>query len=94
MNKYELLFILNPDIEEETRVSYVDRIKNIIQHNGEIRTIDEWGTRKLAYEINEKNEGYYVKINFTAGKEIPEELTRVFGITEDVLRYLIVNEDE
>ncbi len=94
MNKYELIFILDPDIEEEARVSYIDRIKDIISRNGEIRAIDEWGTRQLAYEIQEKNEGYYVKINFSAGNEVPKELTRIFRISENVLRYLIVNEDE
>ncbi|HOC07961.1 MAG: 30S ribosomal protein S6 [Clostridiales bacterium] len=94
MNKYELLFIFDPDVDEETRASFIERIKGIIQEDGEVETVDEWGTRKLAYEIKKKNEGYYVRVNFKAGPEVPKELTRVFGITESIIRHLIVNEDE
>lgn len=94
MNKYELLFIIDPEVEEEARASVIERIKGVIQEEGEIEAIDEWGTRKLAYEINKKNEGYYVKINFKSGPEVPRELTRVIGITESIIRHLIVNEDE
>ncbi len=94
MNKYELLFILDTELDEEARASYIERIKGIIGETGEIETIDEWGTRKLAYEINKKNEGYYVKINFKSAPETPKELVRVFGISESVLRHLIINQDE
>ncbi|MGI6702601.1 MAG: 30S ribosomal protein S6 [Clostridia bacterium] len=94
MSKYEMLFILDPELEEEARNSIIERVKGVIQQDGEIEAVDEWGTRKLAYEINKKNEGYYVKMNFKAGNEVPRELTRVFRITESVIRHLIVSEDE
>lgn len=94
MNKYELLFILDPEVEEEARTSYIDRIKGIIEGDGELEDVDEWGTRKLAYEINKKNEGYYVKMNFKSTAEVPRELIRVFRISESVMRHLIVNEEE
>lgn len=54
MNKYELLFIIDPDVDEEARVSFIERIKAIIQEDGEVEAVDEWGTRKLAYEIKRK----------------------------------------
>ncbi len=94
MNKYELLFIIDPELDEEARVSYIERIKGIIEEAGEIETLDEWGTRKLAYEIDKKNEGYYVKMNFRSAPEVPKELVRVFRISESVLRHLIINENE
>jgi small subunit ribosomal protein S6 len=94
MNKYELLFILDPELEEEARTSYIERIKGIIDEAGELEAVDEWGSRKLAYEINKKNEGYYVKMNFKSTPEIPKELVRVFRISEAVMRHLIVNQDE
>jgi len=94
MNKYETLYILNAELDEESRVSYMERFKKIIETSGEIDTIDEWGIRKLAYPINKKNEGYYVLMHFKATPEVINELTRVFKITEDVMRHLIINEDE
>jgi small subunit ribosomal protein S6 len=94
MSKYETLYILDPELDEEARNSIIERLKGIVEEAGEVESIDEWGTRKLAYEINKKNEGYYVKMNFSAGPEVPRELTRIFRITEGVIRHLIVKEDE
>ena len=64
MRKYEAVFIFMPNIEEEKRNQLLDRLKGVIESNGTITNIDEWGTRKLAYEINDQTEGYYVIINF------------------------------
>jgi small subunit ribosomal protein S6 len=81
MNKYELLFIFDPDVDEEARASFIERIKGIIQEAGEVEAVDEWGTRKLAYEIKKKNEGYYVRVNFKAGPEVPKLLAVSFSVT-------------
>lgn len=94
MSKYEVLYILDPELDEETRNAYVERFKKIVEDSGEVENVDEWGIRKLAYPINKKNEGYYVLMNFKATPEVPKELTRVFKITEGVMRHLIVKEDE
>ena len=94
MNRYVILYILDAGLSEENRVSYVERFKKIIESSGEIENVDEWGVRKLAYPINKKNEGYYVLMHFKSTPEVIQELTRVFRISEDVMRFLIVNQDK
>ena len=90
MNLYETIYIIKPDVEEEGVKALVEKFKALIEANGEFETIDEWGKRKLAYLIDDYAEGYYVYMKYKAGSEIPRELDRVFGITEDILRHLIV----
>jgi small subunit ribosomal protein S6 len=94
MNKYEVLYIIDTDLDEESRKALVERIKGVVEQEGQTATVDEWGVRKLAYPIQKKNEGYYVKMNFSSNPELPKELTRIFRITESVIRYLIIKEDE
>lgn len=85
------MFILKANLEEEKRNELINKFKSIIETNGEITSVDEWGNRKLAYEINKLNDGYYVLINFLAGTEVPKELDRNFKISDDIIRHLIVN---
>jgi small subunit ribosomal protein S6 len=94
MRKYEVMFILRSNLEEEKRNAAIEKFKGIIEADGEIESIDEWGNRKLAYEINKVNEGYYVLVNFKAGADVPKELDRNFKISDDVMRHLIVNLEE
>jgi small subunit ribosomal protein S6 len=94
MNKYEVLYIIDTELDEENRNALVERMKGIVEQEDQAVAVDEWGIRKLAYPIQKKTEGYYVKMNFSSGPEVPKELTRVFRITESVIRYLIVKEDE
>lgn len=92
---YETTFILKPEMEEEARKSLLERIKSIItDNNGEITEVDEWGNRKLAYEIKGFNSGYYTVINFTGETRTVNELERNFKIIDDVIRYLIVKDEE
>lgn len=91
MRKYEVMFILKANLEEEKRNEVIEKFKSIIESDGEIENVDEWGHRKLAYEINKVNEGYYVLINFKAGADVPKELDRNFKISEEIIRHLIVN---
>lgn len=85
------MFILKSNLEEEKRNELINKFKSIIETDGQITSVDEWGNRKLAYEINKLNDGYYVLINFMAGTELPKELDRNFKISDDVIRHLIVN---
>lgn len=94
MNLYETIYIIKPDVEEEAHTAIVERFKSLIETDGEIETIDDWGKRKLAYPIEDLTEGYYIYMKYKAGREIPKELDRVFGINEDILRHLIVKIEE
>lgn len=91
MRNYETIFILKPSIEEEKRVEAIEKFKSIIAADGEILKVEEWGNRKLAYEIEKLREGYYVLVNFNANPTLPKELERNFKISDDVIRYIIVN---
>ena len=93
MRKYEGMFIFLPD-EEEKRVQLMERFKGIIEEDGKIDTIDEWGVRKLAYLIDDIAEGYYVLVNFEAGVDVIEELKRVAKISDNIMRYMIIRDEE
>ena len=86
---YELLYIIDPDKTEEETAALVVRFKNLIEANGTVSEVEEWGKRKLAYLVNDKPEGYYVLVRFTSSPQFPAELDRVLGITEGVMRSLI-----
>ncbi len=91
MNKYESMYILKPDIDEETRKSIVEKFKTLVEENGgKVEKVDEWGIRKLAYEINYISEGYYVLMTFEAVSTLPLELERNYNIHDGVLRYNII----
>ena len=91
MKAYELLFFVNPSLDPETRLAVMKRIDTTIaEANGKVDNVDEWGKRKLAYEIDDQTEGYYVLMSFTSGAEFPAELDRVFGITDGIMRSMIV----
>ncbi|MBA5851657.1 30S ribosomal protein S6 [Clostridium sp. cel8] len=95
MRKYETIFILKPSLDEESFKSNVEKFKDVIQNaGGVIDNVDIWGKRKLAYEIDKVNEGYYTLINFSAEPELPKELDRVFRITDSVIRHIIVNDEK
>ena len=87
--KYEVLYVLNPNLSEEETQAIVEKFKTLIEQNGTIDEMDEWGKRKLAYEINYLTEGYYVLVTFTSGPEFPAELDRILGITDGVIRSLV-----
>jgi len=86
---YELMYVIDPDVGEEDRNALIAKFKDLIESNGTVKETEEWGVRKLAYLINDKPEGYYVLVKFTAAPDIPAELDRVLKITEGVMRSLI-----
>lgn len=94
MRKYETLFILRPSLEEEKRIEVIDFFKSIIAEKGEVVNVDEWGNKRLAYEIEKIREGYYVLIDFNAETDHITELERHFKINDDVMRYIVINKEE
>ncbi|HHV99330.1 MAG TPA: 30S ribosomal protein S6 [Clostridiaceae bacterium] len=92
-NKYEALFIINPNLDEEGTKAIVDKFKNLLETSAELENIDEWGKRRLAYKIKDKTEGYYVLANFSADSDFPRELERIFKITDEIIKYLIIKKD-
>lgn len=87
--KYEVMYIINPNVGEEGIAALVEKFKALIEQNGTIVEMEEMGKRKLAYDINYISEGYYVLVKFTSAPAFPAELDRIFGITEGILRSLI-----
>ena len=87
--KYELMYIINPNLSEEETAAIVEKFKGLVEQNGTLDEIEEMGKRKLAYEINYISEGYYVLVKFTSAPDFPAELDRVLGITDGVMRSLI-----
>ena len=95
LNKYELTLVVNPNLDDETCKAEVEKIKQeIARFKGSVETVDEWGKRRLAYEINYLTEGYYFIIGFDGEPETPKELESRLRINESVLRYLIVRAGE
>ena len=92
--KYETVFIINSELGEEAIAELVAKFKTLVEKNGTLVNVDEWGKRKLAYPINDMNEGYYVLIDFECVPSFPAELDRVFKITEGIMRSLIICKDE
>jgi small subunit ribosomal protein S6 len=88
INKYELMLIVNPAVEADRQAEIVDRLRATVEKaKGQIAGIDEWGKRKLAYEIDGLQEGIYFVVTFTATPTAVSEVERVLGITDDVVRF-------
>lgn len=95
MRKYETIFILDPDLEEEQTQSTLERVKGIItQANGEILKVEDWGKRKLAYEVKKKSKGHYVLIHFSGTPALLSELERNFRVMDAVIKFQSVRLDE
>jgi small subunit ribosomal protein S6 len=95
MRKYETMYIIRPTLDEEAVKGVVERFSDLIaQEGGQVEKIDEWGRRRLAYPIDDLKEGYYVLMNFSAPATLPGELERVYKITDSILRYTIIRDDD
>ena len=90
MNKYETIFVVNSALGEESVNAIVEKFTSLIGANGEIEKTDVWGNRRLAYPIEDLTEGYYVLVKFASSPEFPSELSRIYNITDGILRSLIV----
>jgi small subunit ribosomal protein S6 len=90
MNNYEVLYVIDGTISDEEIKDQVVRFTDLVTKNGgEVVDVNEWGKRRLAYEINYKSEGYYVLMNFKSDSDFPSELERNFGINEKIIRYMV-----
>ncbi len=90
MAKYETMLVVSTAADEEATAALVAKFKALIEANGTIENVEDWGKRKLAYPINDETEGYYVVTTFESAPEFPAELDRVYRITDGVLRSLTV----
>ena len=91
---YEVVYILDPAMSEEATVALVAKFKTMAEAHGTVKEVDEWGKRRLAYPINDLNEGYYVLMSFDSDAAFPNELARVLRITDGVMRSQVVCLDE
>lgn len=94
INSYETLFVIDADLSEDETKALVEKFTKLIADNGEITEVNEWGKRKLAYPINDKPEGYYVLVNFKSEGTLPIELERIFGITEGIMRSIVIRHED
>ncbi|HLR61216.1 MAG TPA: 30S ribosomal protein S6 [Lentibacillus sp.] len=95
MRKYEIMYIIRPDMEEEAQTSLIERFNNVLTDNGaEIEKVDEMGKRRLAYEINDYRDGYYVVINFSGDETAINEFDRQAKFTDDIIRSMAIREDD
>ena len=94
MTKYELAVVISAKLDDDARTDALEKVKElVVRYGGEITNIDEWGKRRLAYEIQKMREGYYYFIQFDASSDCPAEIERRVRIMEPVIRYLCVKQD-
>lgn len=91
---YEAVFIIDPRKNEEDTAALVEKFKTLCESNATSVEVDEWGKRRLAYPIEDQNDGHYVRLTFSAAPAFPAELDRIFRITDGVMRSIIVCLDE
>ena len=94
MNKYELALVLNAKVEDDVRTATLEKVKGLVERfNGTITNVDEWGNKRLAYEIQKMKEGFYYFVHFEAESTVPAEVEQRIRIMDNVLRYLCVKEE-
>jgi small subunit ribosomal protein S6 len=94
MNKYETVFIINPNVEEDGIKALIQKFSDLINNDGKVNEVTEMGKRKLAYEIKKNKEGYYVVIDFEGNPDVIKELERVYRITDNVMKFITIRKDE
>ncbi len=95
MRRYEIMYIIRPNLEESVRVAQIEELNKILtDNNSKDLKVDEWGLKDLAYEIADLKKGYYVVLDVVASIEAINELDRVMKIRENVIRHMIINRDE
>ena len=94
MNKYELAVVVSAKIEDDERAQVIERVKALVERfGGQISDVDEWGKKKLAYEIQKMREAYYYFIHFEADATVPGEIEQRIRIMDNVIRYLCVKQE-
>ena len=90
MIKYETIFVVNSALGEDAVKAIVEKFTSLIGANAEVETVNEWGNRRFAYPIEDLTEGYYVLVKFASAPDFPSELSRIYNITDGILRSLIL----
>lgn len=94
MNKYELAVVVSAKIEDDARTEIIEKVKALVERfGGQISEVDEWGKRRLAYEIQKMKEGYYYFVRFEADSTAPAEIESRLRIMDNVLRFLCVRQE-
>ena len=94
MNKYESIIIVNPNVDEAGLKALEEKFTGLINENGKVESVENMGKKKLAYEIKKNKEGFYVVFKFEANPELITELERVYRITDEVIKFIVVKEEE
>ncbi len=91
MNKYEILYIIRCDVDDEKKAQVVEKFEKLVGTlNGTVESLDKWGMRKFAYEINKQTEGYYVLMNVECTVEAQAEIDRQLSIDDSIVRRMII----
>ena len=93
MNKYESVIIINPNLDEAGVKALEEKFTGLINENGKVENVVNMGKKKLAYEINKNSEAYYVQFDFEAKPEYIQELQRIYRITDEILKFIVVKKD-
>lgn len=93
MNSYESIIIINSNLEEAVIKSTIEKVTDLIAKHGKVESTEEWGKKKLAYPIKKQNEGYYVLISFNSNPDFIDELERVYNITDEIIKHIVVKKD-
>jgi len=94
MNKYESVIIINPNLEDEKIKATIEKFSNLINSDGKVISVEETGRKKLAYEIKKNKEGFYVVFKFEANPELIQELERNYRISDEVIKFIVIKEEE
>lgn len=95
MKRYETIVIIDPDLSKEAEAPIFERVNDLIpQYEGFLIETDDWGTKKLAYDIRKKNRGHYVRLDFCGGGALIQEMERFFRIDDKVMKFMTVLQDE
>lgn len=95
MKKYEIMYIIRPNIEDEAKKALIERFNKVLLDNGaEATETKDWGKRRLAYEINDFRDGYYQIVNVTSSAAAVQEFSRLAKISEDIIRHMVIKEEE
>lgn len=94
MNKYESVIILNPELTEENEEKQVNKIEELIKANGTLENTERLGKKKLAYEIRKQNEGLYYLLEFESDPDFIKELERIYRITDEIMKFIVVRKDD
>ncbi len=94
MNKYESVIIINPNVEEQTIKTLIAKFTDLINNDGKLEKVDELGKKRLAYEIKKQKEGYYIVFYFEANPTLIAELERVYRIADEVMKFIVVRQED